>query len=57
MVTIGGALDVYNERNGTEYASVQALGAALVKHALRTEWIEHKKKLAAVQGETDTEAF
>ena len=57
MVTKDEALAVYNERNGTEYASVQALGAALVRHALRVAWTEHKKQLAAAQGETDTEAF
>lgn len=57
MVTKDEALAVYNQRHGTEYASVQELGAALVKHALRVEWIENKKQLAAAQGETDTEAF
>lgn len=57
MVTKDEALAVYNQRHGTEYASVQELGAALVKHALRVEWIENKKRLAAVQGESDTEAF
>ncbi len=57
MVTKDEALAVYNERYGTEYASVQDLGAALVKHTLRVAWIENKKSLAAAQGETDTEAF
>lgn len=57
MVTKEEALAVYNGRHGTEYASVQDLGVDLVRHALRVEWIENQKQLAAAQGETDTEAF
>lgn len=57
MVTKDEALAVYNERYGTEYASVQDLGVVLVRHALRVAWIENKKALAAAQGETETEAF
>ena len=54
MVTKDEALAVYNQRYGTEYASIQDLGADLVRHALT---IENKKALAAAQGETETEAF
>jgi hypothetical protein len=57
MVTKDEALAVYNERYGTEYASIQDLGVDLVRHALTIAWIENKKSLAAAQGETETEAF
>lgn len=57
MVTKDEALAVYNERYGTEYASVQDLGVDLVKHTLTIAWIENKKSLAAAQGEAETEAF
>lgn len=55
MVTKEEALTVYNARNGTEYETVAALGLALVRHALRTSWIEHKKREAYILAETETE--
>jgi len=54
MVTKEEALAVYNLQHGTEYATVSDLGKAVVKHLLKTAWIEEKKREVYNQAEKET---
>lgn len=53
MVTKLEALQKYNEMNNTQYVSVLELGQVLLKHALRTAWIESKKREAAIIADSE----
>jgi hypothetical protein len=46
MATIAQALAAYNAQHGTNYATANALGAALTTEALREAWVAKMRNAA-----------